>query len=50
MKLAICYSGAIRTLPETISNNLDFFSEFDIDLYFSVWDHVGYSDRINSST
>lgn len=48
MKLAILYSGAIRTLSETINNNLDFFNDFDIDLYFSVWEHVGYSPRINS--
>ncbi len=48
MKLAICYSGAIRSLPETIENNLNFFKDFDIDLYFYTWDHVGYSPRINS--
>lgn len=48
MKIALCYSGAIRSLSETLSNNLDAFSDFEIDLYFSVWDHMGYSDRINS--
>lgn len=25
MKIAILYSGSIRTLPETIVNNLNFF-------------------------
>lgn len=48
MKIAILYSGAIRTLAETIENNLKCFQYADIDLYFSIWDHVGYSDRINS--
>lgn len=48
MKIAICYSGAIRTLSQTIENNLNFFNFADIDLYFSVWNHFGYSDKINS--
>lgn len=48
MKLAILYSGAIRTLPETIENNIAYFENCSIDLYFSTWDHIGYSDRINS--
>lgn len=50
MKIAILYSGSIRTLKETILNNIDTFNydNVDIDLYFSIWDHVGYSDRINS--
>ena len=48
MKIAIMYSGLIRTLLYTIANNLECFSYGDIDLYFSVWDYVGYSDAINS--
>lgn len=48
MKAAVLYSGAIRTLPETIENNLKQFDGMDIDLYFSTWDHIGYSSRINS--
>lgn len=50
MKIAIMYSGSVRTLKETIINNINCFN-YDgakIDLYFSIWDHVGYSDRINS--
>ena len=48
MKIAILYSGTIRNLNETINNNIDCFNYGDIDLYFSIWDHIGYSDRINS--
>jgi hypothetical protein len=48
VKIAILYSGLIRMLPETIQNNLDYFSGNDIDLYFSLWDNVGYTDQINA--
>lgn len=48
MNIAILYSGAIRTLAESINNNLSYFDGDNIDLYFSTWDHLGYSDRINS--
>src|SRR6266699_3806894 len=48
MKIAILYSGFIRNLPETILNNLQCFDYADIDLYFSIWDKIGYADRINS--
>lgn len=50
MKLALLYSGAIRGLAETLQSNLEYFSRLssDIDLYFSVWDHMGYVDKINS--
>lgn len=51
IKIAILYSGAIRTLAETINNNLDYFlsiGNVTIDLYFSIWDHIGYTDHINS--
>ena len=48
MKIAILYSGLIRTLAETISNNLDYFRTTDIDLYFSIWDCVGYTNQINA--
>lgn len=49
MNVAILYSGYIRNLPETIYNNLDCFNgASNIDLYFSVWDRVGYVSNINS--
>jgi hypothetical protein len=48
MKTAILYSGTIRTLAETIVNNIECFNYGEVDLYFSLWDYVGYSDRINS--
>lgn len=48
MKIAILYSGAIRTLIDTIENNLNYFSGAEIHLYFSIWDHMGYADKINS--
>ena len=48
MRIAILYSGLLRTLPETINNNLNYFNGCDIDLYFSLWDRVGYADQINA--
>ncbi len=50
MKTAVLYSGNIRTLAETIDNNIAFFKSFsdEIDLYFSIWDHVGYIDHLNA--
>lgn len=48
MKIAILYSGALRNLAETIDNNLSLFPNCEIDLYFSTWEHMGYSERINS--
>ena len=48
MKIAILYSGFVRNLPETISNNLSCFDYADIDLYFSLWNKVGYTDQINA--
>lgn len=48
MKIAILYSGVFRTLAETIKQNLKCFDYCDIDLYFSLWDNVGYSNNINS--
>jgi hypothetical protein len=48
MRIAILYSGLLRTLPETIDNNLNYFDGCDIDLYFSLWDRVGYADQINA--
>lgn len=50
MKTAILYSGSIRTLASTIENNINYFQDYHnkSDLYFSVWDHVGYADKINS--
>ncbi len=50
MKIALLYSGTIRHLANTMLNNLFAFNYFDepIDLYFSVWDHMGYVDHINA--
>lgn len=48
MKIAILYSGLIRTLTETIDNNLNYFGDAEIDLYFSTWTNVGYTDQINA--
>lgn len=50
MKIAILYSGAIRNLIESISNNLEIFTtpSDQVDLYFSTWEDIGYVDNINS--
>jgi len=50
MKVAILYSGLMRNLAETIHNNLEYFQYLtnDIDLYFSIWDNIGYADQINA--
>lgn len=50
MKIALLYSGAIRNLAETIYNNISCFEQVasEIDLYFSVWDHVGYVNHLNA--
>lgn len=48
MKIAILYSGSLRNLAETIDNNLVFFQGMKIDLYFSVWDYIGYIDHLNA--
>ena len=50
MKAALLYSGNIRTLPKTINDTLKCFLSIidEIDLYFSIWDHPGYVDNINS--
>lgn len=50
MKIALLYSGAIRNLAQSIHNNLDYFAKLadEIDLYFSIWDHVGYVDHLNA--
>lgn len=48
MKLAFLYSGNLRTLAETIENNLNLFNFANIDLFISTWDTISYSDKINS--
>jgi len=48
VKLALLYSGNIRTLPETIENNLNSFKFANLDLYISTWDTISYSNKINS--
>lgn len=51
MKIALLYSGHIRTLANTLLHNVEYFKtvapQAQIDLYFSVWDTVGYVDHLN---
>ena len=47
-RVAILYSGSLRNLPETIDNNLAHFEGMEIDLYFSIWDYIGYVDHLNA--
>lgn len=50
MKIALLYSGSVRTLAETIMSNLEYFDykNNQIDLYFDLWDYVGYVDHLNA--
>jgi hypothetical protein len=48
MKLAFLYSGNLRTLNETIENNINSFKFAEIDCYISTWDKITYTDKINS--
>lgn len=48
MKLAFLYSGNVRSLSETIENNLNSFNFAKIDLYISTWDTIIYNNKINS--
>ncbi len=47
MKIAILYSGHLRNYAEVIHNNIEYFRGADIDLYFSLWDNIGYTDHLN---
>jgi hypothetical protein len=45
MKIAICYSGNIRTFEYCVKNHSSLLEKCDV--YFSVWEEFGFSDRIN---
>lgn len=51
MKIAVSYSGALRTLPITWEVNHEVFQEhgWDVDYYISTWEKPGYTkvDRFN---
>jgi hypothetical protein len=43
MKVAICYSGLVRTLPKVYDNHYEnLFKHYDCDIYFHLWDSWGY--------
>lgn len=43
MKVALCYSGAIRTLPDLLDNHIDFLiKKYDCDVFLETWDVYGY--------
>lgn len=45
MKVAVCYSGMMRTFPKVYENHLNsLFKNYDCDLYFSFWDIWGNGD------
>jgi len=37
MRVAICYSGQLRTGPACISNHLKYFSGVDADFFGHIW-------------
>lgn len=42
MKVAVCFSGCVRSMPELVQNHRDcLLSLYDCDVYFSFWDHWG---------
>lgn len=51
MKVAICYSGLVRTLPKVYQNHRENLYDFyDCDLYFHLWDSWGYGTVRNKYT
>lgn len=48
-KIALLYSGCLRTLQEMLPRHCEYFLEHadSLDLYFSLWDHVGYVNHLN---
>lgn len=53
MKIAILYSGQLRTFAETYEQQIAYFKSLGnnvhIDLYFSLTDKVGYVDNLNDN-
>jgi hypothetical protein len=42
MKVAVCFSGCVRSMPGLIKNHRDHLLDlYDCDVYFSLWDHWG---------
>jgi hypothetical protein len=52
MKIAICYSGNFRTFNDCIENHFKIFSKLSnsIDVYFSTWSSLKYSEGLNDSS
>lgn len=45
MKIAVCYSGLIRTFKLAYRNHIDtIFKHYDCDTYFSFWNNIGHGD------
>lgn len=48
MKIALLFSGQLRTGPETIDHIIDYFGKYGhLDLYFSLAPEIGYVNQIN---
>jgi hypothetical protein len=45
MKIAICYSGNLRTYEHCVKNHLNKIG--DSDIYISTWDEISRSNKIN---
>ena len=45
MKIAICYSGNLRTFSHCVKNHAEIIKEADI--YISTWDTIRFSDKDN---
>lgn len=51
MKVAICYSGLVRTFPRVYDNHYEnLYKHYDYDLYFHFWDSWGYGSVKNRYT
>lgn len=45
MKIAICYSGNLRTFSHCVKNHAEIIKEADV--YFSTWDTIKFSNKDN---
>lgn len=46
MKIAVCYSGCVRTFLQNFENHKQYLlNEHECDIYFSFWSHWGHSIR-----
>lgn len=51
MKVAVCYSGLVRTLPKVYDNHFEnIYQHYDCDLYFHFWDSWGHGNVTNNYT